>query len=605
MLIVVPSLLLLAGCQSTSGVDPQGRQRGAEQRPALDPQQRLDPYRIRHRSSAELLPLVLASAVEAAPELWLELATAYQAEQNWQASAAVLSQLQAVTLNPPALAQQRTLLLARFAAHQGYWPRVDQLLQPWLQQPSSEYALAMLSLASDSAIAQQQWQRASDYQLRMLSHGETDFDPETLWQLLRQVPQPQQLQPRSDAMAAGWRQLVLTLHAGIAEPERMALRLQSWQQDFPRHPAQAIAARLQQPPMPQQQQVLVLLPLSGPFAEQGQAVLDGMVMHLSQQQQLRLQAIDSHQLDFAKVPELLQQYQAELLVGPLLRDDVAALAKVALPERVSWLSLNTLSSGLASSQLHAQFALDPETEVRQAAQYLATRGYQQPLLFAPDSSRGQQHEALFRQQWQQLKPQQTVHSSRYRSTDDMKEAVQAQLGVSASEARINAVKIAAGRVIVDAQARSRADLDVIYLVGGVEQTRLLKPFIDVNIAAFMEPLPVYANSGSHSANDAISENDLNEVHFSEAPWLLPNHPQQDLLQQWLSLRRGWGYPQARLAAFGHDSLLLLPRLRWLRELPGAQLEGLTGRLSIAADGSVQRQLSWAKFSGHEVQPLTP
>src|SRR5690606_34732887 len=103
-------------------------------------------------------------------------------------------------------------------------------------------------------------------------------------------------------------------------------------------------------------------------------------------------------------------------------------------------------------------------------------------ILAPDSYRGHSHIELFTEQWQQFHPNRPVASDVYRNADDMKEIVQEQLGVSASEARINQVKIAAGRVIVDAQARSRADIDVIYLAGSIEHTRLLKPFIDVNIS---------------------------------------------------------------------------------------------------------------------------
>src|SRR5690606_9895138 len=103
------------------------------------------------------------------------------------------------------------------------------------------------------------------------------------------------------------------------------------------------------------------------------------------------------------------------------------------------------------------FALDTETEIQQAAQYMAQRGHRHPLVLAPASNRGQQHADLFARAWQaQFADDMVVAQGSYRTTEEMKTAVQEELGVTASEARIYQVKIAAGKIIVDAQARSRA-----------------------------------------------------------------------------------------------------------------------------------------------------
>ncbi|WP_127347629.1 penicillin-binding protein activator [Pseudidiomarina mangrovi] len=594
----------LVGCQSAGPRDPdrtnadngQPLPRASDELALTDQQARVD--------VEALLQRAYSSDSHERTALLLQAATALQYQQQWQQSASVLSQLQQLTLVSQEQQHQLALLNAQFAAQQDYWQRVDELLKPLLQPQLTPYnSEATLRLALRSATAQQQWQVAGQTILQLAERRE--LSSEELWQTLRMVPQPQQLAPSNQPQVAAWRELLLSIHQGLETPALMPALLQQWQQAHPRHPGSAVVAQLTQVEVHAEQRLaLVLLPLTGQFREQGQAVLDGMVMRLAADTSLTLQVIDSNQFDFATLPEVLQRYQAEVLVGPLLRDEVARVDASLLPEELTWLSLNEPQQLLSSTPPgFLFFALDPETEVQQAAEFLASKGYQRPLILAPDSNRGHSHIELFTEQWQRFQPNRPVASDVYRNADDMKEIVQEQLGVSASEARINQVKIAAGRVIVDAQARSRADIDVIYLAGSIEHTRLLKPFIDVNISPFMQPIPVYANSASHSARDAISENDLDQVHFSEAPWLLPDHPRYTELQQLLELRRNWGYNLARLAAFGHDAMLLSARSPWLAAVPGFKLSGLTGQLSSQASGKVQRQLKWARFAGHTVVPV--
>src|SRR5690554_7937734 len=96
----------------------------------------------------------------------------------------------------------------------------------------------------------------------------------------------------------------------------------------------------------------------------------------------------------------------------------------------------------------------------------------------------------------------------------------------------------------------------------------------------MTPLPVYANSGSHTLRNNLSENDLDNVRFTDAPWLLPGHPEQRELEQVLAQRTHWNYNNARLAAFGHDALLLSQYLPLLQTMPGLAANGLTGELRV-------------------------
>ncbi|RZQ56145.1 hypothetical protein CWI82_02190 [Pseudidiomarina tainanensis] len=539
----------------------------------------------------------------------LQAAATFQRDGEWQQSAAVIAQVQRhFESNELSSAQQQlmALLEARFAGREERWTYVESLLEPLLKpRLSVDYPTQTLELALKSASAQQHWEEAASYHLQLLNVAPESTSPEQVWQTLRQVNKPERivLPPsfeRSEEVA-GWSALVKSLHQISAAPEQLDSTLTQWQNEFANHPAQFVVDNLIVLTAQPRQTALVLLPLTGQYAEQGLAVRDGLIKGLSRLPQVHAQFIDTNTLDFASLPELLQQYQANVLIGPLLKPNIAAIDATLLPEALPWLTLNEPSGQLATTLSQQYFfALDAETEIRQAAKHMAQQGHRHPIVLAPATERGSQHAQVFKTAWQeQFTDPAAISMGDYRNTEEMKSAVQDQLGVTASEARIYQVKIAAGKIIVDAQARSRADVDAVYLVGGIEQTRLLKPFIDVNISPFMKALPVYANSGSHTLRNDLSENDLDAVRFTDAPWLLPGHSEAQQLEDLLELRSNWGYSTARLVAFGHDALLLSQRLPLLQTMPGITAQGLTGELTVH-NNQVIRELNWARFDGHEV-----
>lgn len=558
--------------------------------------------------------LAVAQTVEGAEQVdaLLQAAATLQRDGQWQKSAVVVGQIQRHFSSSQLTESQQqlvALLEARFAAHEARWPYVERLLQPLLTpRLTADFPQQTLELALQAARAQQHWQQAAHFQLQLVNIRPTENSSETaqaVWNTLKYVDQPSDvvLPPASQRSreVAGWAALMHTLHEINRQPEALLTLANSWQQQFNEHPGQFVIDQLINLTSTPRNNVLVLLPLSGQYQTQGKAVRDGMVMALARQPQVKATFVDTNQFDFGSLPELLQQHQANLLLGPLLKPNVAAVDASLLPEDMPWLTLNEQEQTLHTTYaLQHYFALDSETEIRQAAAHMAAQGHRHPVVFAPDTTRGRQQAEVFAQAWQQqFADDMPLESGSYSTTDEMKSAVQQQLGVSQSDARIYQVKIAAGKIIVDAEARSRADLDSVYLVGGIEQTRLLKPFIDVNISAFRKALPVYANSGSHTLRNSLSENDLDNVRFTEAPWLLPNHTQQQMLEDMLKLRSTWGYNDARLAAFGHDAVVLSQRLPLLQLMPGISAEGLTGNLHVEAQRII-RELQWARFDEHEV-----
>lgn len=567
------------------------------------------PLQQQSRSAQEWLAVAAQASGTAQVEALLQAAATFQHDQQWQQSAAILGQVERYFPAPSLTLEQQHLLAlleARFAAQDNRWPYVQRLLEPLVTTRLTPYFPSQaLELSIRAAAAQGQWEQAATYQLQWLNTDPDARTPEQVWDVLKMVRNPNNLSLPPTGLrtreVAGWAGLIQQLHRARRNPADLTQLITQWQQDFPQHPGQFVTAKLLTLTAQPRQRVLVLLPLTGQYAEQGLAVQDGLVKGLARLPHVHAQFVDTNNLDFATLPELLQQHQADVLIGPLLKPNITQIDASQLPQDLPWLTLNEPSGELQHvlPQQHF-FALDTETEIRQAATFIAQQGHRHPLIFAPANNRGQQLTDVFQQAWQaQFADHAALSVGLYSTTEEMKTAVQEQLGVSDSEARIYQVKIAAGKIIVDAQPRSRADIDAVYLVGGIEQTRLLKPFIDVNIAAFMTPLPVYANSGSHTLRNNLSENDLDNVRFTDSPWLLPGHPEQRELEQVLAQRTHWDYNNARLAAFGHDALLLSQYLPLLQTMPGLAANGLTGELRVQQQ-QIVRQLQWVRFRGHEV-----
>lgn len=545
---------------------------------------------------AEILAEVAAESSQTRQlSILIEALAAKQEQGEWQTSALLLSELRRFT-HRLSESQQRQIRFAeaQWFASQKQWQAAEQSLAPLLA--STDVAPATLRLARDLAVQMRQPQQAAQYQLDYLAAAAEAESSDVVWSVLRDAHQPQQLTATGD-LASGWLALLQAAHEQAKNEDVSAI--QGWQLRYRSHPAQAVAQVLQQNLQPLTSQVaLVLLPLSGQFAEQGQAVLDGMILALSELPQLQIVVRDTANFDFITLSEEVQRTQADIVIGPLLKDNVSKVDGAALEQTTTpWFALNNASELGTSPTMW--FALEPEWEIAQIAHTLVERGYQKPLVLAADSNSGRSAVNNFTEAFRALQPEATIESGYYRTPEDMKTIVQEKLGVSASDARIWQVKIAAGKILVDAEPRSREDFDVIFLPGNIEQTRLLKPFIDVNISPFNQRIPVYATSASHILRDQLSENDLNEVHFTEAPWLVPGHPRSNELNDLLALRKSWGYSLARLAAFGHDAILLSRHRHVLAALPGFRLAGLTGEL-YGSPTALQRELDWAQYDGHKV-----
>ncbi|MFN2308801.1 MAG: penicillin-binding protein activator [Gammaproteobacteria bacterium] len=428
---------------------------------------------------------------------------------------------------------------------------------------------------------------------------------QAIWQALAQLPNALlaglRTAPPPDVFS-GWLELVETTRGKRDDPAQLDLALAIWQERYPRHPAsrafilglrERLETYTQQVAAPTQ--IGVLLPLSGPLAEAGMAVRDGLLAAHYQ-----APTGPAGQLRFYDTGDgaVLARYQeaisagAQQIIGPLTKEAVAVLAASG-PLSVPVLALNLLPEGSPAPAQFYQFGLAPEDEAIQVATRAWEDGHRRALALIPEGVWGERVLHAFAQHWQTLGGS-LLDVQRY-GTDqrEYSNRVRELLNIDASQRRHQALSRLLGRQ-PEFEPRRRQDADFIFLIGQAQQARLLRPLLRFHHAG---QLPVYATSQVYegTANAALDQ-DLDGVRFCDMPWILSSeHPGRALRSE---IERLWPARAARhirLYALGIDALQITPYLRGLSEGLFARHPGVTGDIYLDRDRRVHRDLQWAQF----------
>ncbi|ABV85580.1 penicillin-binding protein activator [Shewanella pealeana] len=447
---------------------------------------------------------------------------------------------------------------------------------------------------------------------------------DTIWRSLQQINEQTLLSfsdDRSNPIFAGWVQLAYIAKHYAVDPNDLVRHLGSWQQLNPNHPAAAklptdLEKALNTQPY-QPKNIAVLLPLTGSRAVVANTVKQGILANYM------AMGDDDVTLNFFDTATGAQAaYQqavaagAEFIIGPLLQSEVeqlqsmtptaetvsatspsAPIAPIA-NKTIPQLFLNHIDSFTADPDKFF-FALSPTDEAIDAAQRLYNDGIKQPLLLVSNDAVGHRMADSFDNAWQKL-TNNAAEIHYYDGGDKMKVTVQKALGVIDSKERIARIK-AILTPKIEADFRSRRDIDAIYMISASQDLVLLKPFIDVNFSVFADPVPLYTTSRSRvEGNSRNTAEELNNLTISDIPWLLtPNTETQMVNELWPS----WSNSRKRLFIMGYDALDLVGKLAQMRALPGYQFSGRSGMLSVQPDGTLNRQLSWGRYQRGNLRPL--
>lgn len=400
----------------------------------------------------------------------------------------------------------------------------------------------------------------------------------------------------------GWIELAL-LQRDFPDPARRPRQLSEWRSRYPQHPVQDDILKTIVPQReqfgPRLDHIALLLPLEGPFAKAAGAVRDGFLAAYYAQDgaapkpQIRL--YDTAKGDIAALYQRAVDEGATLVVGPLEKEAVAALARIELPAPA--LALNFIDDAIVNPGLY-QFGLAPEDEARQAAERAWADGKTLAAALYPEGAWGERVFAAFRQRYEQLGGKVIEAQSYNQDKNDFSNPIRKMLQMDLSEARYRDV-LKFVRQELRFEPRRRQDIDFIFMAAFPRQARLIRPQLEFFQAA---DVPIYATSHSYSgAQDRAADRDMNGVIIGDMPWVLDEAtPVRERVGRLWPDNAG---QLARLYALGVDAYNVLYYLDWLHDNQQAQLRGATGLLYMDAANQIHRRLTWAQFQAGLPQVL--
>ncbi|WP_125828477.1 penicillin-binding protein activator [Paraferrimonas haliotis] len=426
---------------------------------------------------------------------------------------------------------------------------------------------------------------------------------QSIWNKLQPLPLEVisgQLAITSEPLFNGWLSLAQLIKQNAVDPSALTSQLNGWREQHPSHPA-----ALQLPDSLQQalntkayqaNKIAVLLPLSGRHEAQSEAIRYGIISQLMQNKpNVDVAFYDTS----ASVDNAYQQALtegAEFVIGPLLKANVDKMA--GIPSTVPQLYLNLPTEPSIAPDDYF-FSLSPIQEAQKAAEYMHKQGIRRPLILSARSAVSKRMAEAFEQRWLELS-QESIEIHFFENGSEMQAGVRNALEVDASQARIAKIK-QFGDNAIQADFRSRRDIDGLFLIASASQVKLVKPFIDVNISVFADPLPIFASSRSHlKTNNGRYPSELNGLRFNDMTWLInDNADRRQANQLWPQ----WSLSLQRLYVMGYDAAALIDKLAQMRAFPGYRVQGQSGSLSVDEQGVLQRDLAWGRLQNGRIRPL--
>lgn len=246
--------------------------------------------------------------------------------------------------------------------------------------------------------------------------------------------------------------------------------------------------------------IVVALPESGPLSSAANTLATAIRRHNEiSADGVQLSFIDAAQYSLDELYSRAQQMNAQLMIGPLDKDQVSQLEQrdsVPLPT----LALNYGSGANNQAQRLLQYGLSAEGEARQAARRAYQDGQRQMSVMVPDNDWGRRVGEAFWNEFQRLGGEVT-NAVRYNPSSPVSNAVQTALNVSGERARLG-------------------NIDALFLLALPDYARQVPPTLDYYYAP---DLPIYATSHLHEGRlQTRLDQDLNDVMFMDIPWQIPD-----------------------------------------------------------------------------------
>ncbi len=291
---------------------------------------------------------------------------------------------------------------------------------------------------------------------------------------------------------------------------------------------------------------------------------------------------------------------ADFIIGPLQKEAVNILVsqgQISVPT----LTLNYADDALVGPQKLFQFGLLPEDEAKQVAERASIDNYNEALALVPEGDWGTRLLEAFTNRFYELGGTVLQYARYSPKSADYSASIKNLLQLNQSEQRRRNIQ-AIIKQEVEFEPRRRQDVDFIFIAASPQQARQLRPQLSYHYAS---DLPVYATSHIFTGNENISaDQDINGITYCDIPWLLSNEPSYELLRDSINLQATSSQSKLpRFAALGIDAYQVIPHLQRLAAYAYDRYDGVTGKLSIAGQNRIYRELTWAKFKDGYPQSL--
>jgi outer membrane PBP1 activator LpoA protein len=308
--------------------------------------------------------------------------------------------------------------------------------------------------------------------------------------------------------------------------------------------------------------VALILPLnSASFSRHADAVRQGFFAAAKvagkSAPPIRTYSVNEDTLDVLTIYELAVESGAQLVVGPLTRSGVAALAASDLVT-VPTLALNSLEPPSPQPSRLYLFGLTVELEARQIARLAVDDGRRNAFIISDDTALSKRMRLAFLEEF-----------ARFGGT------TLAEFSFGDDQVSLNKLRHASDLGVAD----------MVFLALDFVRARTVRPYL-ANILALYATSQV--NAGRTSA---LAAHDLNLMRFVDMPWLLQaDHP---AVMVYPRPQFGNAIDFDRLYALGIDAFRI--GLELLRQNHDPVLDGVTGHIRLTRQQQFVRELTVAQF----------
>jgi outer membrane PBP1 activator LpoA protein len=412
--------------------------------------------------------------------------------------------------------------------------------------------------------------------------------------------------PGSDATVRGWLEAASVALDNARNPTLGANRLAAFRARYPSHPAlTALSGEpgvgIEEPvaSLAAAPHVALMLPLSGRTSAPAAQIRDGFMTayyQLSTATRPRLRVYDTAITSIADTVAQAHAAGATFIVGPLTREEVVAAGEM-MTSRPPILALNFLPADRPTPERFYQFALSPEDDARAVARYIGSTGRRRGVLLTPEGDWGTRVGAAFDEELRAaggfLLGQASFGTA---ARTDFSDSIMQVLRTDDSRTRHQRIQATIGQKL-DYEPRRRPDIQFIFAPSQPGTARQLRPQLRFHLAG---DIPTYTLGDAYEPHPTANQ-EIDGVMFPDMPWMLGDDGLSGEVRE--SARQAFGDAasrRGRLFAFGYDAFRIAASLQ-----RGAVInpQGLTGTLSLDAQGRVRRELQWVRIKNGAPAPL--